>query len=211
MGRVQPVSRREVLAQACELAGEYGESLTLTAFRRETGLSQWAIFDLFGNWKNLRVAAGLTPEAPRVKNRITKERILELARPLAEEHGERLTEWLFLQETQLSGRMVANRFGSWGALRQALGLSRRAKVRRGHSQDELLDDLYQVWRRLGERPKYHQHRWRGGKFHASTIREAFGSWEVVLAAYAAHCRRIEKIPLPPLEGSPWREERGGGG
>jgi hypothetical protein len=197
MARMQQVSRREVLRMAGALAREYGESLTLTAFRRETGLSQWVIFDLFGNWKNLRVAAGLTPEAPRTRNRITREAILELARDQARIHGERLTELKFLAATGLSGRIVADRFGSWGELRTAAGLKPRAKVQRRYTEEEVLADLYRAWRHRG-RPRYHQHQWNGGKIHPATIRERFGRWEVVVAAYEAYCRKLDgtRKPLP---------------
>ena len=71
----QKISREEVLTAARVLAAEYGESLTLTAFRRETGFSQWLIFDLFGNWKSLREMVGLTSEAPRIRNKITAAEI----------------------------------------------------------------------------------------------------------------------------------------
>ena len=66
------ISREEVLTAARMLAAECGESLTLTAFRRETGFSQWLIFDLFGNWKTLRELLGLTFEAPRVRNKTNR-------------------------------------------------------------------------------------------------------------------------------------------
>lgn len=200
MPRMQRITRAEMLLAARELAEEYGESLTLTAFRRETGWSQWAIFDLFGNWKNLRLAVGLTSMAPRVKCRVSKARIVELAREQAAKHGERLTEWTFRQETGLSGRVIQERFGSWGALRQLVGLGPRAKVARGYSDQELLDDLYNVFVRSGrKRPIYQQHRKRGGRFSAQTIRDRWGSWIAVRTAFELWRRRVERGGRP---GSP---------
>lgn len=205
MAVLERVSRSEMLEAAERLAREYGESLTITAFRRETGWSQWAIFDLFGNWKNLRLAVGLTPEAPRARNRVSREAIVALARREAERLGEKLTERAFLAATGLSGRVVADRFGSWGALRQLVGLQRRARVTRRITQDEAIADLYQAWRRTGDLPKYHQHRWRGGKISASAIRECFGQWSTAVAAYKALLRRKGELPTPTLpEGlTPW--------
>jgi hypothetical protein len=185
------MSRDEVLQMARRLAADYGESLTLTAFRRETGISQWAIFDLFGNWKNLRIAVGLTPEAPRGRNRIGESQILELAREYAAKYGERLTERMFLKGTGLSARMIGDRFGSWGELRTAVGLKRRAKMQRGYTETQLLQDLYRTWRPLGTVPRFQQHRRNGGKISASTIQIWFGSWRVAVAAYNAHCRQLE--------------------
>lgn len=48
---MQQMTQDEVLDQAARLAKNYGESLTLTAFRRKAGVSQWIIFDLFETGK----------------------------------------------------------------------------------------------------------------------------------------------------------------
>ncbi len=50
MPRLHPYTRENLLTLARDLAKTYGESLTLTAFRRETGLSQHLIFDRYGSW-----------------------------------------------------------------------------------------------------------------------------------------------------------------
>lgn len=206
MARIQTVTRKDVLETARRLAGDYGESLTLTAFRRETGLSQWAIFDLFGSWKELRVAVGLTPEAPRRRNKITREGILELARRLAAQHGELLTEWLFLQETGLSGRVVRDRFGSWGAVREAVGLKKRARPRPRYTEEELLEDLWRAWRYNGT-PRYHKHRWNGGQISPCTFIAKWGRWPVVVAAYEGYRRQKLGIQNPMPEGTPWAARR----
>ncbi|MBT5020196.1 MAG: hypothetical protein HON04_15800 [Planctomicrobium sp.] len=176
MPKMRKVSRDEVLGLAEELAAEYGESLTLTAFRRETGLSQHVIFDLFGNWKNLRTEVGLTPESPRARNMISKDQILKLMKEQVAEHGERLTENMFLRATGLSGRMVADRFGSWGNLREAMGLKCRAVIRPHYTDEDIYFDLYRVFRQFREDPIYHRHRYRGGKISPFTISYRFGCW-----------------------------------
>lgn len=200
MERPQRVTREEVLNQARELAESYGESLTLTAFRRETGLSQQAIYDLFGNWKNLRIAVGLTPEAPRARNKISKDSILELMQKQVEEHGELLTEFLFLKATGLSSRMIADRFGSWGNLRAAFGLKRRAKIQRYYSDEELLEDLYRVYRWCRGRPVFAKHRVRGGQIAPATIQFRFGSWSWACRRFLEYLRDHniydDQMPLP---------------
>ncbi|MEW4530432.1 hypothetical protein [Maioricimonas sp. JC845] len=194
------MSRKRVRRLAEVLAAEYGESLTLTAFRRETGLSQHAIFDLFGSWKNLRRAVGLSPEAPRARNRVTREEILERMRELAAEHGERLTEHTFVQATGYSARLIRDRFGSWGDLRVAAGLSPRAKVQQHYTTEELLEDLYRVYARTRSRPLYHKHRVRGGRISPTTIQQRFGSWKSACEALKGYLRSRgvynDWMPLP---------------
>jgi hypothetical protein len=186
---IRKVSRQEVLKRAEELAREYGESLTLTAFMRETGIWQSVIFDLFGNWKNLRTAVGLTPEAPRARNKVTKERILELMREQAAIHGERLTERLFREATGLSERVITDRFGSWGKLRQAVGLSPRAKTRQPqYTEEEIIEDLYRVYRSTRQMPRSYRYRFDGGRICPGTIQQRFGSWSAACEALRAHLR-----------------------
>ncbi|SFJ69438.1 homing endonuclease associated repeat-containing protein [Planctomicrobium piriforme] len=188
MRRPTVTSRSEMLAVATSLAAEYGESLTLTAFRRETGYSQWEIFDLFGSWKQLRIAVGLTPMAPRVRNRVNEQHILDLGRQLVEELGEALTERTFQKRTGLSGRLIADRFGSWGELRQQLGLTPRAKIQKTYTEAEMIEDLYRVYRITRRKPRYHQHRHYGGRISPNTIQQYFGSWR-----YACECLKARLI------------------
>lgn len=193
---MQTVHREDVLNAARQLAETYGDSLTLTAFRRETSLSQWAIFDLFGSWRNLRMAVGLTPESPRVRNRITRDCILKLFQQSLEKHGPNLTENRFLRETGLSGRLIADRFGSWAELRATSGLSPRAKTALQYTDDQLIDDLYRVYERRLQRPRYHSHRRHGGKISAATIQTRFGSWKHACAHLKARlfCEYSERNP-----------------
>ncbi len=207
------VSRESVLEKAVELAAVYGESLTLTAFRRETGLSQHVIFDLFGNWCELRIAVGLTPEAPRARNKISREKILKLAREQAALHEEALTEQMFLQATGLSGRMIADRFGSWGALRELVGLKSRAVVSPIYQDEDLLMDMYRVYRKCREAPAFHRHRFRGGKISPHTISTRFGSWYGAKCFFKQflrdHGHDEESWSLPKeLEEKFWKRERG---
>ena len=190
--KLQTASRVEVLAAAADLAAQYGESLTLTAFRRETGYSQWLIFDLFGNWKNLRTELGLTPEAPRLKNKLTLEQLQTHLREVVAQHGENVSEIRFCKLTGISGGTIARRAGSWGALRQSLGLAPRAKQARIYSAADIMRDLHTVYCTLGRCPKIHEHQRRGGKINAMTIRDRFGSWRKVRIALEAYRRNIFK-------------------
>lgn len=188
MVRMRTYRREEVLELAVELAAEYGESLTLTAFRRETGLSQHVIFDLFGNWCELRVAVGLSREAPRSRNKVSKEMILNRMRELAADYGEELTEHIFLAQTRWSSRLIQSRFGNWGNLREEVGLTRRAKLRKNYSNHEILEDLYRVYRKRKKPPAVNQHRAYGGMVSPQTIKERFGSWRQVKLLFEMYRR-----------------------
>ncbi len=52
-------TREELLETLRRLAVEQGPNITLYRFREETGISRSIVYDRWGNWTNLRVAAGL--------------------------------------------------------------------------------------------------------------------------------------------------------
>lgn len=52
-------TRESLLAELQALANEHGPDVTLYTFRRETGITPYYVYDRWGNWTNLRRAAGL--------------------------------------------------------------------------------------------------------------------------------------------------------
>ena len=188
--KLQTISRRDMLSIARELAAEYGESLTLTAFRRETGFSQWLIFDLFGNWKNLRTELGLTPEAPRARNKLTLEQLQKTLREVIAEQGENISELKFCKLTGISGSTIARKAGSWGELRMSLGLVPRARIPQRYSDQDLILDLFRVYRVLKRCPRMTEHKRFGGRIPAMTIRDRFGSWKNVRVVFEHHRRKL---------------------
>jgi hypothetical protein len=191
-------TREQLLSLARDIAQTYGESLTLTAFRRETGLSQHLIFDLCGSWCELRTAIGLTPEASRSRSKITNAAILEQLRSAIAEHGENLSESRFCQLTGLSGTMLARRFGTWGQLRQLVGLSARARIEPHYTDEQIFQDIFQVVERNCRRPTYGRYNFHGGQISAQTIRAHFGTWRDALKAFESYleCYLSEQTPAP---------------
>lgn len=190
MPRIRRYTREKLLSLARDLAKTYGESLTLTAFRRETGLSQHLIFDLCGTWCELRTAIGLTPEAPRARNKLSSDAILEKLKTAVAQHGDNLSETRFCQLSGLSGTMISRRFGSWGQLRQLIGLPPRAKISCRYTDQQIFDDLHQVICRIHRCPTYPRYKRDGGLISAQTIRDRFGTWEDALEAYNRHIDRL---------------------
>ena len=199
-------TREKLLTLARQLAIEYGESLTLTAFRRETGLSQHLIFDLCGSWCQLRTDIGLTPEAPRGRNKLTPQKIQDQLRSAVEQHGPNLSETRFCQLTGLSGAMIARRFGSWGQLRESIGLVPRAAIIQRYTDLQLMEDLFNVICVCRMFPPYHQYKRLGGKISAMTIRDRYGSWPLTRDAFERYM--VRRTPGgQPCRFYEWAEDR----
>ncbi|MDX1968454.1 MAG: hypothetical protein SFV23_14855, partial [Planctomycetaceae bacterium] len=54
-------TKTELLDELRRLADEQGPDITLYKFREQTGISRHKVYDRWGNWTNLRRAAGLPP------------------------------------------------------------------------------------------------------------------------------------------------------
>ncbi|MDX1968065.1 MAG: hypothetical protein SFV23_12895, partial [Planctomycetaceae bacterium] len=54
-------TKTELLEELRRLASEQGPNITLYRFREQTGVSRYQVYDRWGNWTNLRRAAGLPP------------------------------------------------------------------------------------------------------------------------------------------------------
>lgn len=189
---LRTMSRDDVLQMALELKEDYGEGLTLTAFRRETGLSQHLIFDLFGNWRELRMMIGLTPMAPRSRKKFTNAQLVEHLKRLAGERGPNITQWEFCHAVGTSHAEIGRRFGSWGNLRVEAGLPRRIRRPSQFTDEQMLDDLLQVYLRVGFLPPLNSYKFYGGKISSASIRARFRNDQGVRIKFEIHRRKYMK-------------------
>ena len=144
---------------------------------------------------------GLTPEAPRARNKISNEAILEKLKAAIAEHGENLSETRFCELTKLSGTMLSRRFGTWGQLRQLAGLAPRAQIEQRYTDQEIIDDIFQVVCRCHCYPSYGKYKSYGGLIAPITIRDRFGSWLQAKAAFDDYLAKrfgpVREFPDPP--------------
>ncbi len=193
MSRNHTYTREKLLNTARMLASVYGESLTLTAFRRETGLSQHLIFDLCGSWTQVRIDIGLTPQAPRAHPKFNIEQLKEMLRKAVDEHGPNLSEARFCRLTGISPSMITRRCGTWGQLRESIGISSRASMGLQYTDLQVMEDLFQVICRCRRFPPFHQYKRLGGKIAAETIRDRYGSWPLTQNAFENYLTQVLKF------------------
>ena len=74
------------------------------------------------------------------------------------------------------------RFGSWPRALELAGLQpSRSKI--GISDEELFDNLKEIWISLGRQPKYSELRGPQSRFSEGTYSQRFGSWRDALQAF----------------------------
>ncbi len=74
-----------------------------------------------------------------------------------------------------------NHFGSWKRALEAAGLSRGRNW--GTTPEELLDNLKEVWLKLGRQPKYNEMTIPFSKFSSTAYAHKFGNWTKALVAF----------------------------
>lgn len=82
-----------------------------------------------------------------------------------------------------SGRTLINKFGSWNNSLKKAGLS--ITTRMNISEEELFQNLADLWQHFGRQPKFHEVRQPLSKFSAATYGNRFGSWYNALKAFIA--------------------------
>ena len=81
------------------------------------------------------------PNGPHVRHKLSNEDIQERFRAAVAQHGEQVTLARFCQITGFASTFIVRRFGSWGQLRQSIGLAERAAIRDRYTDREIFDDI----------------------------------------------------------------------
>ena len=183
------ISKREVLKRGRELVKRCGEGVTLAVFRRESGVPQAVVYDLFGSWCELRKALGLGRRAER-KRVVSGEGLQARLRELVGTHGEGLTFARFCQLSGYSSQVVVSRFGNWRGLRESIGMSGRVVLGAILSDEELLCDMARVYLKWKRIPGIKSYRRMGGRIAPETIRGRFGGWGQAKRTFREWARRI---------------------
>lgn len=177
------MTRVEMIGCLRELAQTWGVDVPEFTLLALYGLSEQEIAREFGSWDEFRAAAGLSPEKSRRKVGLTSAELVRRLKQLVKTHGPEISLHTFLTEVGCSERVVASRFGKWSQLRLAAGLTPFAKMPVRYSEEDMLEDLWQVYQRTGQEPKRFSHRREGGRISSQTIVNHFGSWKQVKRAF----------------------------
>jgi hypothetical protein len=138
-----------------------------------------------------------------------RELVRDLRRVARETGRRRVTSLLYGEHGAFGPGTIARRFGSWNAALGAAGLpvTQHWKV----PDRALLENLADVWRRLGRQPAWRELTKRGGfsKFAGATYKRRFGSWHNALRAFEVFVnkhgrtvdlpKRAKRTPRPSRE------------
>jgi hypothetical protein len=89
---------------------------------------------------------------------------------------------------------LTRRFGSWFAVLEKSGLQKTRNL--NIPNEELFDNLVEVWLRLGRQPTYKGLTKVVSKYCSGTYEKRFGGWRAALEAFVKWAND-EEIPAPP--------------
>lgn len=118
---------------------------------------------------------------------IKPEEILDDLQRVAKERGsETVTRLVYDQYGEFGATTVIRHFGSWNSAVDQAGL--KFASRQDISNEELFENLADVWTRLGGQPYGRQMSDKsiGSKFATATYEKRFGSWNEALMAFAKY-------------------------
>ncbi len=123
---------------------------------------------------------------------ISDEELLADLRRVAEELGKhRLTFREYKGKGRFAPQTLAERFGSWHAAIGKANLQRT--INRNISDEELFENLVEVWTALGRQPRSRDLRPGPSRFSWNTYAFRFGTWRKALAQFV---RWANEGPIP---------------
>jgi 5-methylcytosine-specific restriction endonuclease McrA len=128
------------------------------------------------------------------RNVADEEFVADLRRVAGELGATTVTIDQYNERGQYHASTLARRFGSWFKAIERAGLEKSRKL--NISNEELFQNLVEVWGRLGRQPKYDDLTSQSSRFSSGTYEKRFGGWRKALEAFVAWANQGELVPDP---------------
>jgi hypothetical protein len=118
---------------------------------------------------------------PHHRNVPDADLLADLVRVADELNSKRVTIDQYNERGQFHATTLTRRFGSWFTALELAGLERTRTL--GLSDEELFENLAEVWLALGRQPTYRDVESDVSRYSAGTYEKRFGSWRLALQAF----------------------------
>lgn len=172
------------------------QPLTGAAFEKESKVARTTINRRFGGWRQALEAAGLehlysgqviTQNMRKQKNRgITDEELLEELRKVSKAVNRKdISTGDFKQNSSVGYNVYHRRFGTWEKAVELAGLKTRVPgvARRKYENEDLFENLYEVWVHYGRQPHYSEMNNPPSKIKSKNYTNRFETWRKALIAF----------------------------
>jgi hypothetical protein len=151
----------------------------------------------FGNWDATLKNAGLEGEKSLKgmeygEKEIKDEALLaDLVRVANELNNPNITISDYQKHGKYTAVTMGARFGSWNKAKQKANLEVSYVI--NNTNEELFQNILELWTLLGRQPKYGEVITPNSKFHGSTYARRFGSWRAALEAFIEYVNSDNNI------------------
>lgn len=121
----------------------------------------------------------------------------DLARVAKEIGKDKVTIEEYNERGQFHNTTLTRRFGSWFTALEKAGLKKTRNL--NIPNEELFNNLVDVWQRLGRQPKYNDLTSRESKYSVGTYEKRFKGWRKALEAFVRWANEEEIQPDIPVK------------
>lgn len=118
---------------------------------------------------------------PHHRNVPDEELLQDLARVAQEIGKDKVTIDEYNERGRFHNTTLTRRFGSWFTALKKAGLKKTRNL--NITDEELFENLVDIWQRFGRQPKYHELTSQTSKFSVGTYENRFGGWRKALEAF----------------------------
>ena len=123
-----------------------------------------------------------------------EEILADMKRAAAELKQNFLTTRQYNEHGKFRSNLAIKRFGGWIKAIEKAGLGRsKTQTDKWISEEELFENLEEVWTKLGRQPKHRDMQFGVSKFGPNPYARTFGSWRKALESFVAFVNREEGI------------------
>lgn len=117
--------------------------------------------------------------------------LADIQRVASQRGGSKLTWRAYSEAGSYGAETIRKRFGSWNVAlgRAGLAVGKRWRV----PEVELLENIGEVWTRLGRQPRRDDLAKHGSRFSSPTYAQRFGSWRRALEAFVGFANENDPI------------------
>ncbi len=167
-------SDEELLSDLRKVAATNGGRVSKGIYSENGEFGTDIFLKRFGSWNKALIAARISRSRSGAGAMVSDDDLLEDIRIAASTLGAKITFEQYATVGKFSKSPFNRRFGGWGKALIAAGLE--ANQARYLTEDELFENLEEVWIKLGRQPKYVEMRSPFSKFSGGTYADRYGTW-----------------------------------
>jgi hypothetical protein len=168
----QNVPDADLISDLQRVAGICEGRVTTSLYNQHGLYSSGTIRHRFGTWSRGLIEAGITPDTTKFEIPIAE--LLEYLRHVALNFNGKITGNQYNTLGKFNAKTFTNRFGTWNKALKAAGLE--IQTQQSIEEDELLENLEQVWLKLGRQPRFSEMFYPLSRFSSGTYKNRYGSW-----------------------------------